>query len=79
MKIWTSYRTLFLGVFVAAAVPSGGALAQPKDSIVAAPKQTGTAAHGEARPNTNTNPFKHRYWRHRGGKHPHYGSRRIRT
>jgi hypothetical protein len=26
---------------------------------------------------TNTNPHKHRYWRHRGGKHPHYGSRRI--
>ena len=24
-------------------------------------------------------PAKHRYWRHRGGKHPHFGSRRIRT
>jgi hypothetical protein len=24
-------------------------------------------------------PTKHRYWRHRGGTHPHYGSRRVRT
>ncbi|RQH15742.1 hypothetical protein [Bradyrhizobium sp. RP6] len=79
MKIWTSYRTLFLGAFVAAAVASNISLAQPKDDTVAPPKQTGTAATGDARPNTNTNPFKHRYWRHRGGKHPHYGSRRIRT
>ena len=29
--------------------------------------------------NTKTKPTKHRYWRHRGGSHPHYGSRRIRT
>jgi len=27
----------------------------------------------------NSNPHKHRYWRHRGGTHPHYGSRRVRT
>jgi hypothetical protein len=27
----------------------------------------------------NASLHKHRYWRHRGGKHPHYGSRRIRT
>lgn len=32
-----------------------------------------------AAPNTNTNPTKHRHWRHRGGKHPHFGSRRLRT
>jgi hypothetical protein len=24
-----------------------------------------------------TIPMKHRYWRHRGGKHPHFGSRRV--
>jgi len=24
-------------------------------------------------------PRKARYWRHRGGKHPHYGSRRTRN
>jgi len=22
---------------------------------------------------------KHRYWRHRGGRHPHFGSRTLRT
>jgi hypothetical protein len=32
-----------------------------------------------ASPNTNTIPHKHRYWRFRGGRHPHYGSRRVRT
>ena len=29
--------------------------------------------------NAKTKPTKHRYWRHRGGSHPHYGSRRVRT
>jgi hypothetical protein len=24
-------------------------------------------------------PTKHRDWRHRGGTHPHFGSRRVRT
>jgi hypothetical protein len=46
---------------------------------VSAPKDTGASAPKSAAPNTNTNPTKHRYWRHRGGKHPHYGSRRVRT
>ena len=27
----------------------------------------------------NVGSKKHRYWRHRGGKHPHFGSRRVRT
>ena len=79
MKIWTTYRTLFLSAVVAAALPSTVSLAQSKDDTGAAPKQTGTVAPGDARPNTNTNPSKHRYWRHRGGKHPHFGSRRVRN
>lgn len=79
MKIRTTYRTLFLSAVLAAALPSTVPLAQPKDGIGAAPKQTGTVAPGDARPNTNTNPSKHRYWRHRGGKHPHFGSRRVRS
>ena len=54
-------------------------IAQPGDKAASEPKQTGTAVTDNARPNTNTNPTKHRYWRHRGGAHPHYGSRRIRT
>jgi hypothetical protein len=24
-------------------------------------------------------PTEHRYWRHRGGQHPHFGSRRVRV
>ncbi|UWU79420.1 hypothetical protein N2603_13450 [Bradyrhizobium huanghuaihaiense] len=79
MNIWTVYRTLILSAVVAVAAPSTISVAQPKDGTVAAPKQTGAAAPSDARPNTNTNPVKHRYWRHRGGKHPHYGSRRVRT
>ncbi|MDF0492772.1 hypothetical protein [Bradyrhizobium yuanmingense] len=79
MKIWTRYVTLFLSAVVTAAIPSTMSLAQPKDDTVAGPKQTGATATGDARPNTNTNPFKHRYWRHRGGKHPHFGSRRVRS
>ena len=38
-----------------------------------------TPATGAGSQKTNTNPTKHRYWRHRGGSHPHYGSRRVRT
>lgn len=54
-------------------------IAQPSDKAAAEPKQTGATVSDSARPNTNTNPTKHRYWRHRGGAHPHYGSRRVRT
>lgn len=79
MNILTVYRSLMLSAVVAVVAPSAICVAQPKDGTVAAPKETGAAAPGDARPNTNTNPFKHRYWRHRGGRHPHYGSRRIRT
>ncbi|WFU27478.1 hypothetical protein QA649_15075 [Bradyrhizobium sp. CB1717] len=79
MNIWTVCRASILSAVVAVAAPSTISLAQPKDGTVAAPKQTGAAAPSDARPNTNTNPVKHRYWRHRGGKHPHYGSRRVRT
>lgn len=43
-----------------------------------APKPAATAPAPAAR-NVNTNPTKHRYWRHRGGSHPHFGSRRTRT
>ncbi|MBR1132081.1 hypothetical protein [Bradyrhizobium iriomotense] len=78
MNIRTVYRSLILSAVVAVTAPSTISVAQ-KDGTVAAPKQSGAAAPSDARPNTNTNPVKHRYWRHRGGKHPHYGSRRVRT
>ncbi|MGV7212300.1 hypothetical protein [Bradyrhizobium sp. UFLA05-112] len=69
---------LILGL-AAAIAPSWPSLAQSDTKSVAAPKETGAAAPSTTTPNTNTNPTKHRYWRHRGGKHPHYGSRRVRT
>lgn len=78
MNIHAIGRGLVLAGLVALAMPSLS-IAQPKDTGAAAPAQTGAAAPKEAVPNTNTNPFKHRYWRHRGGQHPHYGSRRVRT
>ncbi|OAE97722.1 hypothetical protein AYJ54_34680 [Bradyrhizobium centrolobii] len=79
MNIQTVCRTLVLGALVAVTAPSALSLAQPKDGGVTTPNQTGVAAPNNATVNTNTNPHKHRYWRHRGGKHPHYGSRRVRT
>ena len=78
MKIRSVCCSLILGGLMAVTAPPL-ALAQTKDSGVTAPKETGAAASKDARPNTNTNPTKHRYWRHRGGVHPHYGSRRVRT
>jgi len=79
MNIQTVCCALILGAVMAITVPSAPCRAQAKDSGVAAPKQAGAAAPTNATPNTNTNPVKHRYWRHRGGRHPHYGSRRVRT
>ena len=80
MNIPTVCGALILGGFVAMIAPSSPSLAQSNDKGgVAAPKDTGASAPGSTRPNTNTNPTKHRYWRHRGGTHPHYGSRRVRT
>ena len=44
---------------------------QTKESHVSAPQSV--------TPNTRRALPKHRYWRFRGGKHPHYGSRRVQT
>jgi hypothetical protein len=87
MKIRTVCGALILGGLVAGAATSTLSLAQSKDKGVSAPKDAGAAAPKSATEsatkratlNTNTNPTKHRYWRHRGGKHPHFGSRRVRT
>jgi hypothetical protein len=78
MNIRTLCGVLILGL-TAAIAPSTLSLAQSDTKGVAAPKESGAAAPGATTPNTNTNPTKHRYWRHRGGKHPHFGSRRVRT
>ena len=79
MNIRAAYAVLMLGGLSAAAVLPTPSLAQSTETGVSAPKESGAAAPKSATPNTNTNPTKHRYWRHRGGKHPHFGSRRVRT
>jgi len=79
MNIHTFCAALILGALVAAIAPSTQSLAQSNDKTVTTPKDAGASAPGGATPNTNTTPTKHRYWRHLGGRHPHYGSRRVRT
>jgi hypothetical protein len=71
MNIPAVCGALILGGLVAMIAPSTVSLAQLNDK--------GVSPATSSTPNTNTNPAKHRYWRHRGGAHPHYGSRRVRT
>jgi hypothetical protein len=71
MNIRLVFAALIVGVATAIAAPSSLSLAQSTDQAAAAPKS--------AKANTNVTPRKHRYWRHHGGRHPHYGSRRVRT
>jgi hypothetical protein len=68
-----------LGGLVTMIAPTTVSLAQPNDKGVSAPKDIGAPAASSSTPNTNATPTKHRYWRHRGGTHPHCGSRRVRT
>jgi hypothetical protein len=70
MNIPTVCSALILGGLVATIAPTTVSLAQSNDKGASASNST---------PNTNTNPTKHRHWRHRGGTHPHFGSRRVRT
>lgn len=79
MSIRTIWGALILGGLMAVSASPTPSLAQSTDTGVLAPKDTGVSAPKNVAPNTNTNPTKHRYWRHRGGKHPHFGSRRVRT
>lgn len=67
---------MLAGLFLAMEPPLSHA--QSTAPGASAPKPAATAPAAAA-PNTNTNPTKHRHWRHRGGSHPHYGSRRLRT
>jgi hypothetical protein len=79
MNVPAVYGALILGGLVAMIAPTTVSMAQSNDKGAAAPKDTSASTPNSSRPNTNTNPTKHRYWRHRGGTHPHYGSRRVRT
>lgn len=78
MNVRTICGVLILAGSIATA-QSTSSQAQTTDPAASVPKQVTTLAPSTAAPNTNTNPTKHRYWRHRGGSHPHYGSRRVRT
>lgn len=77
MNVRTVCGVLILAGLIAAMQPPLSH-AQSTDPTTSTPKPA-TATPSAVTPNTNTNPTKHRYWRHRGGSHPHYGSRRIRT
>ena len=71
MKIQLLCSALIIGALTAVAVPQNLSVAQTNDQRATAPKS--------ATPNTNMTPTKHRHWRHHGGRHPHYGSRRLRA
>ena len=79
MNVPTVCSALVFAGLAAIIAPSTVAQTQSSDKGVSATKNTGAAEPHSATPNTNTNPTKHRYWRHQGGRHPHYGSRRVRT
>jgi len=79
MNIPTVYGVLVLIGSIAVIAPTRVSQAQSSDKAVSAPKDAGGSAATGATPNTNMNPTKHHYWRHRGGRHPHYGGRRVRT
>ena len=69
MNIKVVAGTLIVSALLMAAPSSSPCLAQSQEVAVAA----STSA------SKNVGSTKHRYWRHRGGRHPHYGSRRVRT
>jgi hypothetical protein len=79
MNISTVCSALILGGLAAMIAPGPASLAQSNDKGALTTKDSGAPAAGRTTPNTNTNPTKHRYWRHRGGTHPHFGSRRVGT
>jgi hypothetical protein len=71
MNIRLVCSALMIGALTAVAAPQNQSVAQSNDQKAAAPKS--------ATPNTNMTPRKHRDWRHQGGRHPHFGSRRVRA
>jgi hypothetical protein len=68
MNMWVLLGALIAFASMSIGVPSNPSRAQPNEPSRSASKST----------TTKVSPTKHRYWRHRGGRHPHYGSRRIR-
>jgi hypothetical protein len=77
MTVGTVSGALMLAGWIAILlVPLSPAQSAGPGASVATSAATAPAATAS---NVRTKPTKHRYWRHRGGSHPHYGSRRIRT
>jgi len=70
MNLYIVGGTLIVGALLAAVPLSNQCLAQTNDAKASAPQRTTS--------NATRATWKHRYWRFRGGKHPHYGSRRVR-
>lgn len=70
MNIHALGSALIVGILLAIAPPAGQSLAHTEDTNVSALRRV-AANNAVATP-------KHRYWRFRGGKHPHFGSRRVR-
>jgi hypothetical protein len=79
MNIPTIRSALLLAGLAIMIAPTTVSLAQSHDKGVSTLKDTGASAPNSSTSNTNMNPTKHRHWRHRGGIHPHFGSRRVRT
>lgn len=75
MNVKSVLSTMVLGGLIVTALPIFSQ-AQSTDRDISARKQATAHASSSATPSSHRT--KHRYWRHRGGKHPHYGSRRIR-
>lgn len=71
MNIRLLYSALIIGALT---VITGSQTLSAAQSI-----EQGASARKSATPSMNTTPRKHRYWRHSGGRHPHYGSRRVRN
>jgi hypothetical protein len=69
------------GTLIASALLAGATLSNQSlaNQFLAQTKDTNVSAPQSAAPNTHRASPKHRYWRFRGGRHPHYGSRRVRT
>jgi hypothetical protein len=71
MNIHAVSGALVVGALLAISPPANRSLAQTEHIDTAATQNV-------AANNTVATP-KHRHWRFRGGRHPHFGSRRIRT
>lgn len=77
MTVRIACGALMLAGWIAILVPSPSPAQSAQPGASAATSATTKPATTAA--NTKAKPTKHRYWRHRGGSHPHFGSRRTRT